>query len=64
MSRSRGFDVCYFGMLPMAMKDTVSRNIVGKAVGPKLNDIRAKGRLFCNTSLNKYSLLTGYRVLC
>jgi hypothetical protein len=51
-------------MLPMAMKDTVLRNIAEKAVGPKLNDIRAKGRLFYNTSLSKYSLSTGYRVLC
>ena len=33
-------------MLPMAMLDSVYRDITGKVIGPKLKDMSAKGRLF------------------
>ena len=35
---------CYFGMLPAVMHDSALRDITGKAVNPKLNGMRAKGR--------------------
>ena len=35
---------CYFGMLPAVMYDSALRDITGKAVNPKLNGMRAKGR--------------------
>ncbi|OMO52435.1 reverse transcriptase [Corchorus capsularis] len=40
----RGMDVCYFGMLPKTMDDSVLRDITGKAVCFKPSDMRARGK--------------------
>ncbi|GMP75523.1 hypothetical protein CsSME_00032577 [Camellia sinensis var. sinensis] len=41
----------YFGMLPAVMYDSALRDITGKAVNFKLNDMRVKGRSSSSTSL-------------
>lgn len=41
----------YFGMLPAVMYDLALRDITGKAVNFKLNDMRVKGRSSSFTSL-------------
>jgi hypothetical protein len=46
MSLNGVFDVWYSSMLSMTMINSVERDITGKAIGPKLSDMRAKGRLF------------------
>ncbi|KAF5937731.1 hypothetical protein HYC85_025237 [Camellia sinensis] len=68
---SKGLMFCYFGMLPAVMYDSALRDITGKAVNPKLNGMRAKGRsssitpllyIHCRIELPHAGVLSGRTV--
>ena len=51
MSYDKGLMFYYFSMLPAVLYDSALRDITGKAVNPKLNGMRAKGRTSSITPL-------------